>query len=495
MVLRPAEASGVNTGGQQHIILIRFVAEAIGRGAAFLLFPLLARHLGAEAYGVQMQTAAVAGVLVPVATLGLGFGVVRTTAGAVDRLHVSARYTTTLSIILVTSLLLAAAVALAAPVLNALFFKAPWATPVIRWAALLVPLGALESVVIDFYRARLRILAQSLFQIAQAVLLVSAVVIVLGAGGQLLHVVWASMGVKAMAVLAMVAYFVAVGEVTPSRTGLSRREVVGLVRFGLPIVVMGLSTWIMSIGDRLIIGWYLDVRQVGIYSAAYSLATLIAYVATPLWGPLYPLMAAAARENRRDVLTGICRRYMSLFLIIGVPAVCGLSLLSPAVLRLLGTAEFAIHPLVFALIAMGLLSDQVATSAHYLVYLHDEPKFLRNVTMLAGLANLVLNLLLVPYLHILGAAVATLAAYLLLDVLLYRRVSRYGYGLWELYDRGVIARVVFSAAVMSVVVALAPLSSGAAALVAAALLGAAAYGSVLVVVMGWTNLRRLAEGV
>ena len=486
----------MTTDGQQRTIAIRFLAEAVGRGAAFLLFPLLARYLGAEAYGVQMQAAAVAGVLVPIATLGLGFGVVRTTAGAVDRLQVSARYTTTLTLILCTSLALAAGVALAAPILNTLFFKTAWATPVIRWTALLVPLGALESVVSDFYRARLRILPQSLFQIAQAVLLVASVVLALRLGGELLHVVWASIAVKGVAVVAMIAWFVGSGEVTPSRRGLPRAEIAGLVRFGLPIVVMGLSTWIMSIGDRLVIGWYLDVRQVGIYSAAYSIATLIAYVATPLWTPLYPLMAAAVRENRREAVTGICRRYMSLFVIIGVPAVCGLSLLSPGLLRLLGTDEFAIHPLVFALIALGLLSDQIATSAHYLVYLHDDPRFLRNVTMFSGLVNLSLNLVLVPRLQILGAAIATLLAYLLLDALLYRRVRRYGYGIGELYDHGIIARVLVSAAVMiAVVMVLVPLPTGIVALGGAAAIGAATYGIVLVALMGWTTLRRLAEGV
>jgi O-antigen/teichoic acid export membrane protein len=440
------------TPRESFLVGVRFAAEAATRGAGLLLFPLIARHLGASAYGVQMQANAFVGVLVPISTLGLGFSVVRTAAGAVDPKSVSARFTSTLRRILWTSVGLGLLMWVAAPALAALFFKDPLATPIVRWSAILVPLGAFESLLIDFYRARLRFGAFAFAQIAQAVVLVAGVAVVLGMGGSLLDAVRVAVGTKALAVVGMFAYFHRVGEVGHPAEALAAEEMDEMVRLGLPVVIMGLSTWFLSLGDRLVIGWFRDAEQVGIYAAAYAMAGLVGAAAGPFWSPLYPLLAARHRDSDRAGLIAASRRFTSAYFTLGIPIAAGLTLVGVPALSIVGSGPFAISRLAFAAIAFGLLADQTTAVACYIFYLEKESVRLRNIALIAAVSNLLLNIALVPVYGIGGAAFATLLAYGLESVLLWIVIRRHGYAPSDLYEMSWLLRVTTATAVMALAV-------------------------------------------
>lgn len=474
------------------LVGVRFAAEAANRGAGLLLFPLIAKHLGGAAYGVQMQANAFVGVLVPISTLGLGFSVVRTAAGVVDPRDVSARFRSTFRRVLWTSVALGLLVWAAAPMLEALFFKDPEATAIVRWSALLVPLGAFESLLIDFYRARLRFGAFAFAQIAQSVLLIAGVAMVLGSGGTLLECVWVAIGAKALAVAGMFAYFHQIGEVGHASDALAAVEIDEMVRLGLPLVIMGLSTWFLSLGDRLVIGWFRDAEQVGVYSAAYALAGLVGAVGGPFWSPLYPLMAAHHREADRAGLVRASRQFTSSYFTLGVPAVAGLTLLSAPALLLAGTREFTIGRGAFLAIALGLLADQTTAVAGYLFYLEKESARLRDIALVSAAANLVLNVALVPFFGIAGAAFATLLAYGLMSVLLWVVIHRHGYRPGDLYDVGWVLRVLAATLVMTVVVAAVGVDADSIlALVERAVTGAVVYGFCLGALGGWRRVAPL----
>jgi O-antigen/teichoic acid export membrane protein len=99
-----------------------------------------------------------------------------------------------------------------------------------------------------------------------------------------------------------------------------------------------------------------------------------------------------------------------------------------------------------------LFSDQISANCHYLVYLHNEPKFMRNVSIISGIVNVILNLVAVPILGITGAALATFCSYLLLDFLIFRRVISYGIKVSEIYDLVTIAKFTLAALIMIAIV-------------------------------------------
>jgi O-antigen/teichoic acid export membrane protein len=473
-------------------IAIRFLAEFIARAGSFVIFPILARSIGAEGYGVQAQLNTINGVLIPIATLGLGFAVVRVVAGHQNVDFVSARFFSSLLIVTIVSAALAALVALLAPWLNILFIKVEWATPVISWSSLMIVLSAWELMLNDYYRSRLRIIAYSLFQIFQILVSVGGIVLVLQSGGGLLEVIWVWLVAKFFFVLVAFGYFIGTGEIQFKVSLMPYRELKELIWFGWPLVVMGVSASIMSLGDRAVIGYYFNPKQVGVYNATYSLAGIFAAIGAPFWGPLYPIMATHKNNNDYSALALNCRKYMNGYCFISIPTFVGLTVLASPLLQVLGSAEFAIPPLLFGLIALGLFSDQFSASVHYLIYLHNEPIFIRNIVILSAMVNLILNILIVPLWGILGASLSTFFSYILLDILLFRRVVSYGYRITELYDFHTLSEYAFSALVMAVVVYLLMkyCRNNLIMLVGVVGLGVVCYGVILLIVKGFSYLKR-----
>jgi O-antigen/teichoic acid export membrane protein len=163
-------------------------------------------------------------------------------------------------------------------------------------------------------------------------------------------------------------------------------------------------------------------------------------------------MATHKNNNDSNALGLICRRYTNGYCLVSIPALLGMTVLASSLLQTLGTSEFAISPLLFGLIALGLFSDQFSASAHYLVYLHNEATFMRNIMVLSGILNLLLNILTIPFWGILGAAISTLLSYALLDFLLFRRVISYGYRIAELYDFRTLGKFALGAIGMTIAI-------------------------------------------
>ena len=429
------------------LIFIRFIAEFVNCSGNLIVLPFMALYLGVDGYGVNCQILAINGFLAPIAMLGLGFGVVRVIAGKNDKSFISKYFQTSVFLVIIASCILAVAVIIISPILNTLFIKVSWATQVLQWGALLIIVTAVEKVLSDFYIARLRIFAYSVTQIVQAITLVAGTIIILTHEGTLLDVILFTIMIKFFSIIVLLTYFV-FNEVNVHDRWMHRAEIREMIGFGLPIVIMGVSMWAVLLGNRMIIGFFMNIGDVGKYSAAFTVACVLVVLAAPFWASLYPMMASAYSNKDKDQLTHLCRKYMNMYLMIGIPAFFGLTIIAPVLLQILGTQEFAVNSLIFGIIAIGLVFDQFTTNAHYLVYIHNEPVFVRNITIICGVGNILFSIILVPLIGIIGAGLATLFSFILLDLLVLRRVHQYGYLLNEIYDFPALKKYLLSSGVM-----------------------------------------------
>jgi O-antigen/teichoic acid export membrane protein len=459
-------------------IAIRFLSELISRASALITFPIMAHYLGTEGYGINAQVNTLISFLVPITSLGLGFGIVRTLAGNNDRTYVSSRIISTLLVTLFTSSLCAAIVFIAAPQINNTLIKVDGAETIVRWSAPLITLSSIELLLKDYFRARLRIVAFSVIQIIQTVIYVAAVAAILLSGHGLLMVIQVWVAIKLAFDITYLTYLTRQNELRFDAPLIPRPELMALIHYGVPIMIAGLGTWFTQVGDRWVIGYYLDASQVGVYNAVYTFASLISALGSPFWSPLYPLMAAAYNQNDPEKLKNTCKLYMNLFCSIGVPAFLGLTVLSNELLTRFGTDSFAANPMIFLLIAAAIFLDQIATHGYYLAYILNQTIFLRNLTLVTAVINLLLNLLLVPRIGILGAALATFVAYLFLDLTFIFRIRKYDLKLREVYDFVFLGKSFAAAVVMvCVIMVVKPFFSATLpSLLALVAIGVAAYG-------------------
>jgi O-antigen/teichoic acid export membrane protein len=215
-----------------------------------------------------------------------------------------------------------------------------------------------------------------------------------------------------------------------------------LLRFGLPTMPAEASLYLLNFVDRIIIVRTLGAAEVGLYSIAVKFAQGI-NVLVRGFQLAWPPLAYSIRDD--DDARNAYAVVVTLFLAACAFAVTGMWLLSRWIVRALVAPEFF-----DSYKAIGLITLAVSLYALYMVMVvilgrTGRTEFNFPAAIAALVANVVLNLLLVPPLGIVGAALALVASYMVVVALMYVFTQR----LFPVpYQWGRLARVVFAAAVL-----------------------------------------------
>jgi O-antigen/teichoic acid export membrane protein len=200
------------------------------------------------------------------------------------------------------------------------------------------------------------------------------------------------------------------------RTGIGPRWNARLTRsmlaFSLPLVPASLAGWGLNLSDRYVINAYRGFDELGVYATGYTAGLVINAVAiapvTLAWGAAYWEIA------RSDDAPLVFRRILTLFTVAASGAALALAAIGTDAIRLLLTpgfddARYIVPFSAFGMVLYGTYSI-VATGLN----LTSHTRWLPVTLGAAALANLALNLLLVPAIGIYGAGIATIAGYGLL---------------------------------------------------------------------------------
>ena len=187
-----------------------------------------------------------------------------------------------------------------------------------------------------------------------------------------------------------------------------RRLLREMNRFGLPLVPTALFLWATNFSDRLFLVKLADTTEVGLYSVGVRIASAMVLLLTAfrLAWPAFAYSIESDDEARRTYA------YVLTYLVVVTTWVAtALALLSPWIVEWLAAPAFAsasrvVGPLVFAAVAFG----------GYIVVAIGVGRARRTqfnwvVTGAAAAVNIALNLILIPPYGMMGAAVATIAAY------------------------------------------------------------------------------------
>ncbi|MBI3992231.1 MAG: oligosaccharide flippase family protein, partial [Candidatus Lambdaproteobacteria bacterium] len=188
------------------------------------------------------------------------------------------------------------------------------------------------------------------------------------------------------------------------------------LRYGLPLTVTFALAWVITSSDRLLIAWLLDDASVGVYAAGYDLAEQgVMLLLTIVNTAAYPLAVHAMEDGGPTLARAQLVQNGTLIVAVGLMAAAGLSVLAPQIVAVLIGEQFRPG----ALLIMPWVGAAAAVAGirayHFDIAFHlgHKSHLLVITGGVAASANVVLNLLLIPRAGILGAAWATLAAFLL----------------------------------------------------------------------------------
>jgi O-antigen/teichoic acid export membrane protein len=205
---------------------------------------------------------------------------------------------------------------------------------------------------------------------------------------------------------------------------LNREALDKMLPFGLTNVPAYLGAMMVQVIDRPIVQLYLGLGAVGIYQANYRMGFIMMVFVSLFeyaWRPFFMRQHKTDDARARELFSRVFTYFMlvalvaCLLLAFFLPYILSTPVFGRRLLRADYLSGMSIIPVVlFAYVFQGAYTNFIAG-----IYIKEKNKTLPFITGLGAIVNVVVNLLLIPPLGIMGAALATLAAYIAMAIAIY----------------------------------------------------------------------------
>jgi O-antigen/teichoic acid export membrane protein len=383
------------------------IGVVLSRLVGFLMLPLYTHLLTPADYGILELLSMTTDITAMVAGLGISWAVLRYYPEKAGTPEAPALVSTALILLVVVSGVLALGVSSASTPLALVLFGTPEHSDLLKLALTGLVLGAFVEVPVVVLNAR---------QQPRAAVGVGVIRLFMALSLNILFLVGLDMGVAGI-FWSTIATSAIVGGTLSFRllrdAGLHFSPVLAkqLVRYGAPLVLWSLSSFVLHYSDRYFLRASTGLDEVGRYSLAYKLAMLLAtFVGSPFetaWVPKAVEVYKRDGEAAGPVLQPVLRYYN--LLLVTAALVIALFGGEAIVLATADSYHGAVHVLPMLALAMVLFSWRQISQLG--ATLRERSEFIALSSAVAAVAALGLNAVLVPRWHAMGAAVATALAF------------------------------------------------------------------------------------
>ncbi len=201
-----------------------------------------------------------------------------------------------------------------------------------------------------------------------------------------------------------------------------------LLKFGLPYLPAGIGVMLVQVIDVPILQKLTDLKTVGIYKASYRLGIFMMLFVNMFqyaWQPFF--LNNAKQENAKELFSKV----LTYFTIVGTTLLIILSLFISDIVKISIAGFSIIGPnywsglYIVPVILLAYLFNGFYVVFSAGIYIEEKSIYAPIVAGLGALTNVVANYLLIPYLNIMGAALATLAAYVVMAAGYYIVTQKY----------------------------------------------------------------------
>jgi O-antigen/teichoic acid export membrane protein len=421
-----------------YVILVNLAALLLG----LVQLPILTKGLGTSLYGIWSLIFVTISLIVPFALLAFNTSTVRFLAAKKDIRTVRDDFYSACTIVFISGAIFSIVLFFLSDFLAVSIFKDADAASYIKLAAALILLNSLHTMTLAFFRMRRQIGLYSILTLLSAVfrvgLIAAAILFDYELGGVIVVVI---INGALFTLVPLLIIFRQVGIQLPRFSNMK-----SYLKWGIPLIPNAAMLWIIAISDRYMVSYFLGVSSAGVYSASYAIGQYATFVLTPLTTVLYPTISKAYDEGNRDESAKYLKYSLKYLMMISIPAAFGLSMLAKPLLRILTTPEFVTGSTVVPWVASGAVIFCFYQMGVHIIHLVGKTYITVRLLSIAAALNIGLNLLLIPRMGIVGAAVATLVAYGVLGLITLLVTRRYlKFGLSPLF----MAKSVLASAVMT----------------------------------------------
>ncbi|NJD98748.1 flippase [Thermococcus sp. LS1] len=396
---------------------IVFAGTVLSMLLGFLTRALIARSLDRSQYGVFSLTLTILNIGITLALLGFANGLPRELSRyrKNEPQRVPELVSTAFIMVTVTSTILTIIMVLSAPYLSPLFNESLLSST-LRIAALSLPFWALLTILVAISRGFGRVREKFYYQnLLMPLIFLLLTVLALFMG-------WGLSGIFAAYVLSQAASFLALTletiklKILPRRLIFKPKLAKELVLFSFPLMLTGILGYIMNWTDTLMLGYYLNSDVVGLYNAAAPIARLLPIFLNSagfLYIPIATIFFAQRKLQEMERIYRIMTRWVFL---LTFPLFALIFMFPEVTITTFFGSKYAEAALTLQILAAGFMFHTLLGLNGMSLTVIGETNANLIGNFFASVANVVLNVLLIPIYGIEGAATATAVSYIIANI-------------------------------------------------------------------------------
>ena len=181
-----------------------------------------------------------------------------------------------------------------------------------------------------------------------------------------------------------------------------------MIKYGIKSYVACLLGYLIIRSDILFVNYILGVSSTGIYSIAVGIADLLYIIPSTIGVILFPKISAIQDQDNKGLLTLTVCRY-TVFIMIILCVLIG-TISKPLILLMYG-AQFHSSIVPFLWLLPGIFSLGICTILMQELAGRGLPPIVYIAPAIALIVNVILNIKLIPVIHVSGAAIASSISY------------------------------------------------------------------------------------
>ncbi len=380
----------------------------INSAIPFLLLPILTNKLSKEEYGTIDLFNNTSFILMPIVGLNVGAAVIRffydQDVNKKDLLSTAINFTviTSLCFILLFSLFISFIDI--EEVFSAVFLL----------ALVYACFSQVSEILLSYYRAIENPKAFGIFRICKTILDFGITISIL----LYVYVGWEARVYSAVGVafvFAFIALIILLKKTLYSLT-INVKLLKEIIIYSSPLIIHSISGYLISYSDRFIILHHYDLSYVGLYSVAYQIGLIMSFVSNSVNQAWTPFLFSKLSMNDQTFFKRIKRiNYMYSAFLIGLALF--LYLLVPYMYKYLIGKDFLIDTKIVLFVLLGYAFNGMYKMVVNYMFYYKKTMLLSFFTFVSAVFNVILTYFLVLYFGLIGAALSSLASFILLYLL------------------------------------------------------------------------------
>ncbi len=398
--------------------LVYGLFDFLGKAGAIILVPLYAKMLGPAEYGMLELFTVTGSLLLITSVMGFNSALTRYYVTEEQPDEQARIFQTALLSVLSVAGIIALALVLSAPLVSSAFFDTQAYSFYWRILFITVFTDSITGILLSLYRSQTRPGLYSGINFTKLILTLAFNIVLVG---------FLREGI----------YGVLIGNLLGSACGLglslvfsarfirlrfSKKYLILLAKFGLPLLVSGFAFFVLNSADRYFLKHYTGLADLGAYALGYKVGMLMSLAVNAFVVAWPPLMFKIVDDPQADKTFATVLTY---YMFVSCAILIAVGSFSHEIVRVIGTPQYAAAGGIIIYILMSYLFQ----GAYYIMstgaIITDHTKVIPVVVGISAFINMAANITLIPAYGIMGAAVATVISYAFLPAGMYFASQRY----------------------------------------------------------------------